>query len=212
MTVILYTRCKKMEGSVYNEKLSELSQEMIIKNGKYKRWQDAHAHLYGKLLLVAGLKHLGIKKSLKDLMISEYGKPYFKDQFFSFNISHSEDYIVCVASKEEQNNLGIDLEKIKPIAFNEFENVWTEKEKKSLVNLKQFYTYWTRKEAVIKADGRGMQIPLNKIDVTKLEVIIDDKPHYLKHIAFDDAYEMHIASMTRLAHVDVIAYSFDTIF
>jgi len=210
MTVILYTRCKQLETLDNNEKLSRLSQAMRIKNGNYRRWQDAHAHLYGKLLLEVGLKYLGIKKSLKDLMVSEYGKPYFNNQSFSFNISHSEDYIACVISKEEKNNLGIDLEKIKPIAFNAFENIWTEKEKQSLINLKQFYIYWTRKEAIIKGDGRGMQIPLNEIDVTKLEVAIGEKLYYLKHIVFDNEYEMHIASVTKLTQVDLIQYSFGT--
>lgn len=209
MTIIFYTRCKQLEASVYYQLLAKLPPKMRIKNSQYKRWEDAHAHLFGKLLTQVGLKYLGIKKSLKELEISEYGKPYFQNQSFSFNISHSGEYIVCAVSTDEQSNLGIDLEKLNPIAFNEFVNIWTEKEKQSLINLKQFYKYWTRKEAVVKADGRGMHIPLNKIDVTKLEVTVDNKLHYLKRIIFDREYEMHIASATKITNVDLIYHSFD---
>jgi 4'-phosphopantetheinyl transferase len=208
MTIIWYTRCKQLEALEYNKKLSELPSKMKLKNAKYKRWQDAHAHLYGKLLLAAGLKYLEIENTLEELMVSKYGKPYFENQMFNFNISHTEDYVACVISIEEKYNLGIDLEKIKPIEFNQFENIWTAKEKESLVRLKEFYTYWTRKEAVIKADGRGMQIPLNEIDVTELEVKVDDKIYYLKHMIFDEAYEMHLASATKLTHVEMMEYVF----
>ena len=202
MTSIFYTRCKQMDFKNYMQNLSKLSGEMKIKNKKYKRWQDAHAHLYGKLLLEAGMKYFGIEKSLKELLISKYGKPYFIQQNFSFNISHSEEYIVCIISREECDNLGIDLEKMKGVSFDAFENIWTRNEKKSLMDLDRFYTYWTRKEAVIKADGKGMFIPLNEIDVTNLQLTMDDKLYYLKHVFIDKEYKMHIASTIDIEFVE----------
>ena len=209
MTAIFYTFCIPLDVSDYMEQLSKLPKEMRIKNGKFKRWQDAHAHLYGKLLLEVGLEYYGINRSLKELLVSKYGKPYFANQNFSFNISHSGEYVVCIISKEEPSNLGIDLEQIKPIPFQAFEKIWTQKEKKSLIDLQQFYTYWTRKEAIIKADGLGMQIPLNEIEVTSLQSQVGDKEYYLKHIFLDKEYKMHIASITKLEAVNLIQFSFN---
>ena len=79
---------------------------------KYRRWQDAHAYLYGKLLLKEAISQLGFDHSLEFMQKTKYGKPYFKNNDFGFNISHSGEYIVCVISTDEKQNLGIDIEEI----------------------------------------------------------------------------------------------------
>lgn len=57
---------------------------------------------------------------------SEKGKPYVKGLPVYFNISHSGDYAVCAVSDCE---IGIDIEKIKPVNMRAAEKFATDDEK-----------------------------------------------------------------------------------
>jgi len=204
MTRTFYTSCKQLPAAEYKKAVSLLPNRMQARMAKYRRWQDAHAYLYGKLLLKHGMHLLGFNIPLEQMNVTKYGKPYFPDSSFSFNISHSEEYIVCVISSDEKEHLGIDIEKIKPLEWKIFDSVWSPQEKKKLDGIMKFYTYWTRKEAIIKADGRGMQIPLNIIDTTGLTVQLDGDNYYLSKVNIDQEYIMHVASLNRIEKTDPI--------
>lgn len=203
MTTIFYTHCKKMNEDRYKRGLSLLTPFMRDKIHKYIRWKDAHASLYGKLLLMEGMREFNFNNSLEQLKYTEFGKPYFPSESFSFNISHSVDYVVCVISNDKQIKLGIDLEKITSINFNNFDNIWSQSERSRVNNLQTFYTYWTRKEAVIKAVGRGLQIPLTDINVTQLNVIYEGAPYFLNKIEINNEYEVHLASSKKIEKYSV---------
>lgn len=198
MTIVYYTLCKQLTDEKYIKAVSLLPDDMQNKIEKFRRWEDAHSFLYGKLLLKQGMLKLGYQDSLAIMKKNEYGKPYFSYDSFSFNISHSEDYIVCVISTDEKENIGIDIEKIKTIDIENFSSVFTSKEKNNITSEKHFYKYWTRKEAVIKADGRGLQIPLRNVDTTEIKVEVEDKFYYLLEIAIDKEYAMHLASSKKI--------------
>lgn len=117
-----------------------------------------------------------------------YGKPYlegYKD--FFFNLSHSNQWIVCVIDVAP---VGIDVEEIQPIDLDiakkffslheQYQLFWQPEDKK----IPFFYDIWTMKEAVIKADGRGLYIPLNSFSVCVLEGIII--PEYKCQLERDD--------------------------
>lgn len=195
MTVIYYSCLNNnLSQETIHEKLTNLPKDVRKGITKFKRKQDQLASLYGKLLLQEGLFRFGMKSSLNDLQYTKYNKPYVKNNQVSFNISHSGDYVVCAISNEV-NTLGIDIEKNQKINFNDFQNIWTERELK-LINKKTkiFYKYWTRKEALIKADGRGFMLDLKKIDVVNSKLLLNDKLYYLKEININVDYTMHLAS------------------
>lgn len=204
MTRIYYTSCIQLPAVEYKKAVSLLPNSMQAKIAKYRRWQDAHSYLYGRLLLKHGMHLLGFNNPLEQMKVTKFGKPYFPESPFSFNISHSEEYVVCVISNDEKQNLGIDIEKIKPLELKIFESVLSPQEIKELDGIVKFYTYWTRKEAIIKADGRGMQIPLNIIDTTELTVKLDDDNYYLSKVNIDEEYIMHVASLTPIERTDPI--------
>lgn len=90
----------------------------------------------------------------------------------SFNVAHSKDTILIALCR--QGAVGVDVEYIDratdvmEVAHANF----TENESASLAAIKDpaarrttFYSYWTRKEAVVKADGRGLFLPLTSFDV-----------------------------------------------
>ncbi len=91
----------------------------------------------------------------------------------SFNIAHSKGTVLIVLGR--QGPVGVDVEyldrltDIMEVARANF----TENESNILTaisdpetRLRTFYRYWTRKEAIVKADGRGLLLPLASFDVS----------------------------------------------
>ena len=198
MTIVYYTKCKQLSDRSFEKAVASLPLEMQDNVRKFMRWQDAHAYLYGKLLLKEAISQLGYDHSLEFMQKNQYGKPYFEGDSFGFNISHSGNYIVCAISTVEREHLGVDIEEIKPIVFEDFKNVFSEKEAKEISSYNKFYTFWTRKEAVVKADGRGMLMPLKTINTTSLPIPIDNKKYYLYEVNIDKEYITHLATSVRL--------------
>lgn len=198
MTKVYYTICKQLSMHSFEKAASLLPIEMQKKILNYMRWQDSHAYLYGRLLLKEAICELGYNYSLELMEKTKYGKPYFENSDFGFNISHSGEYIVCVISTDEKQNLGIDIEQIKPIELENFKDVFSEEEKKEIISDDNFFTFWTRKEAIIKADGRGLLIPLNTINVLSPFVVLDNNKYNLYEVKIDKNYIAYIAACTNL--------------
>ncbi|MCK8521587.1 4'-phosphopantetheinyl transferase superfamily protein [Aquimarina sp. D1M17] len=204
MTTIYYTLCQQMPTDEFEFSVSLLPADMQKRLRRFRRWQDAHAYLYGRLLLKEGMLRLGYDDSLESMKRTKYGKPYFEGFPFGFNISHSGKYVVCVISTDENENLGVDIEQIKPIVFDDFKCVFSYEERKKIDSYEKFYTFWTRKEAIVKADGRGMQIPLNNVDVTSMSTQIDTNKYYLIKVDIDKEYMLHIASLHKIDEVAAV--------
>ncbi len=85
---------------------------------------------------------------------SEKGKPFAKDLPVHFSISHSGDYAVCAVS---ENEIGIDIEKIRPVNQRVADKFATEKEKEYILSSSNgFFEIWTLKEAYFKCIGTGL--------------------------------------------------------
>jgi 4'-phosphopantetheinyl transferase len=110
---------------------------------------------------------------------SAHGKPFLAGEERStirFNVSHSFDaMLLAVAHMRE---VGVDVEGVRNngVAVEEIaETVLSEPEKRALARFggedkrANFLRFWTRKEAYIKADGRGVSLPLERIDVSAPE-------------------------------------------
>jgi 4'-phosphopantetheinyl transferase len=107
------------------------------------------------------------------------GKPSLAGEGHStlrFNLSHSFDaMLLAIAHLRE---VGVDVEGVRNngVAVEEIgEMVLSEPEKQALARCDgedkrtAFLRFWTRKEAYIKADGRGVSLPLERIDVSAPE-------------------------------------------
>lgn len=162
---------------------------------KYRRWQDAQLSLLGKVLLEHGLKvYYDIKDAEIDLL--ENKKPILKGHDIHFNISHSKDLVVCAIAEVP---IGIDVEFLDPqINYLEFRPQMTSNEFHRIHNssskIKSFFTYWTSKEAVLKAHGHGMMIPLESFEITENECCIANEKFYVKEFFIDEKYQSCIAS------------------
>jgi 4'-phosphopantetheinyl transferase len=184
------------DEDISNTMLAQLPQALVDGALNYRKHEDKPARLYGKLLLKEGLEKMNFNScDLNDLNYTVYNRPYLRQQI-DFNISHSRNVVVCALNTN--GNIGIDIERIQSVSINDFQHVWTQKERinisKAADVYKQFYTYWTRKESIIKADGRGMNLPLQDIDVTDLTVNVKQKRWHLCHIPLHPEYIVHIAT------------------
>ncbi len=136
----------------WNTYLQKLPQEIQTQVMSFKRWQDKHSSLLGKILLLESLKKYGYPSDcLKNLSYSPYNRPFLDDSI-DFNISHSGKYVVCAINND--GRVGIDIERMRPLNFAEFRNYMTPEEWNTLQESpdqsEYFYELWTVKESVIK--------------------------------------------------------------
>ncbi|UII29757.1 4'-phosphopantetheinyl transferase superfamily protein [Fulvivirga ulvae] len=196
MIYLLYSSFnERFSTEKYNYYLNMLPADMAKRIGKYHRWQDAHAGLIGKLLLVEGLKKYGGGHQwLDDIKYSEYSRPYL--DLVEFNISHSGNYVICVISNDKLR-IGVDVEQIRPIEFSDFDRQFTNAEWQMIKSdpdpLRGFYKMWTKKEAIVKADGKGLSIPLSEIIIDNNTARVGDECWYLKPVDLDQHHIIHLA-------------------
>lgn len=162
---------------------------------KLNRYKDRNAiqeSLLGIMLLSKGLRTYGISlERLKGLKKDDKGKPFI-DNCIDFNISHSYGITICGFS--DKGPLGIDIEKIKPIGLNDYKNIMPVRiYKQSKEDISCFYQFWTRSESVLKADGRGLGVPLNKVKWNGNQAKLSNNHWYVKKVNVDKDYECHIA-------------------
>lgn len=106
------------------------------------------------------------------LTTTSHGKPIVPEApYLHFNVSHSANMVAYAFTQQYQ--LGIDIEKISPIdtlalAQRYFHD--SEYKKLQMIPTHQriniFYGMWTQKEAIYKANGHGLRLPLNSFIVS----------------------------------------------
>jgi 4'-phosphopantetheinyl transferase len=198
MTGIVYyaTYPMPLTSATFEALLAPLPPYMQKKIGQFRRWEDAHASLLGKHLLLAALKAYGSSANLHDMRYSGFGRPYLEGGI-DFNISHAGRMVACIVSP--QARVGIDVEAIRPVQLDDFKGQFSEREWnaiKSAANpLQAFYRFWTCKEAILKADGSGLHTALTALDVTdKKSVMLDGRNWHLQEITSFRDYACHVAA------------------
>jgi len=162
---------------------------------KFIRWQDAQLSLLGRLLLEYGLKIIDKQRDVNKINFNASAKPYFAFDGLYFNISHSGNITICAIS--DQCEIGIDIELVKEIQIDHYKEQMTQNEWTSISNSEDtnlaFFDYWTQKEAVLKAHGSGMNIPLKSFEIKKNSTRITNEDFYLKEIPLNADYRCHLA-------------------
>ena len=185
--------------NVYGLYLSKLPKALRMQNQRFIRWQDRHAHLMGKMLLLRSSVRLGTgARVLHDLVYNTYGKPSVN--YLNFNISHAGEFVVCACAKSNAR-LGIDIERKKPVPFSDFVNTMDDKQWEEINRdperaLDVFYRYWTIKESVIKAIGQGLSFPLTDITIGKTSAMVNGATSvwHLAEFSFHPEYAMAIVT------------------
>jgi len=169
--------------------------DLVKRAQQYRRWQDAQAFLIGKLLLQKGLVELGFhERILEEIQYTEFGRPYLHGGI-DFNISHAGRFVVAVLGANVR--VGVDIEAMNEVRLEDFTSCFTGRELERLSEsprfLFDFFTIWTMKEAVIKADGRGLQVPLHQVDAAAT-IVLAGKTWYLRPLTVPAGYVSYLAT------------------
>jgi 4'-phosphopantetheinyl transferase len=180
----------------FNAFIGLLPPRIAEKARSYRRWQDAYGCVFGKLLLQVALQKMARPADLRALQYSRANKPFLPDGP-CFNISHSGNRVVCVINRTRR--VGVDIERrADDIPIDEYRSQFTLAEWTSISNApspnERFFDLWTAKESLIKADGRGLELSLKKIDVAAGGiVVVDGLPWMLTRLALGEGYHGHVA-------------------
>jgi len=117
------------------------------------------------LLLCLALKEeYGIEEAVV-FGYNENGKPFLKDYpHIYFNLSHCKKAVACAVS---DNEIGVDIQDIRPVSDKVAKRVLTEAEyeefKQAQSPEEYFCELWTAKESFLKRSGQGLRADLRKI-------------------------------------------------
>lgn len=138
----------------------------IVRAAQRRRYVVARSGL--RVLLAQALGQEARDVPLAD---DEYGKPILTGPAqgrLAFNMSHSGDFALIAIGTPSA--IGVDLELIAPPRAGVAKNFFSAAENEALAALSGaalaagFTRLWTRKEAVIKAVGLGLRLPLDTFD------------------------------------------------
>ena len=166
---IYYVDLNKLSNEIFND-LPYLLEEDYINANKYKMEEDKKQHL-----ISAYFK----RKYMPDYILNSYGKPISNNTFV--NISHS--YNMVVVGISSNNEIGIDIEKIRDASDSLKKYISSEEELNYIKDDKTFYEIWTSKEAITKCYGSGLN---NKIkDIPALP--LNGTKEYMNKLFFEIA-------------------------
>ncbi len=153
-----------------------LNSDEIEKSNKFHFEKDRNSFIVarGSLRIILS-KYFFVTPQEILFNYNEYGKPFLdypKTKNINFNLSHSKDLALVGVTK--YGKIGVDIEHLNReiVTKDIVKNYFSKNEIVELFDLpadkqlKGFFSCWTRKEAYIKAEGKGLSIPLDSFDVT----------------------------------------------
>jgi len=160
--------------------IHHLSPDEVERAARYKAGQVRVQFVAARAclrVLLGRLMHL--RPSEVPIAPTAYGKPELPPECgerLFFNVAHSRETVLIALCRE--GRVGVDLEYLdrRTDALDIAGNYFTTEEFRQIEGAggaaerqRAFFRCWTRKEAVVKADGRGLSIPLSSIAVPVLE-------------------------------------------
>jgi 4'-phosphopantetheinyl transferase len=194
--IILYARIgRRLTQETWERRFHRMPRRIQSGIGRYLRWQDRQAGLYGKLLLADGLTRCGHSPQLlENLVWDAAGRPFLNCDL-DFNISHSGDYVVCALATSAR--VGVDIEEIRPLDISDIKEQMSQNQWEAIMasenRLEAFFNLWTQKEAVAKADGRGITAPLAEIDIDAGRAFLEDDIWKVDEVRIAGGYCCHLA-------------------
>jgi phosphopantetheinyl transferase len=114
-------------------------------------------------------RHINVRNEMV-LRYGRFGKPERKDCFPYFNLSHSGRFVALAVS--EKHELGVDIQIMRPLKadiasrcfqYNEYD--WYMAGATSEERVRRFFILWVGKEAIMKATGKGFNLPPRNFSV-----------------------------------------------
>ena len=211
MNILVY--CTNTESMQRVEAVSQLLIQLPVTlqavANRYKNDLSTYNYISGRLLVKQGLSTFGLDPDLEKIRFEQNGKPTIAGMYF--NISHSAHRVICAFSQE--GRLGVDIEKIKSIDFEDFTTMFSQEEwltiQKAENPLRSFYWFWTRKESIIKAVGLNLSyLHQIELDVTSDHIDINGKKWFLRNIDIAPGYIASLCSEKEIDQLEMTEIDF----
>ena len=179
--------------------------------------KDKRLSLGVELLLRRALQELGEDPDSVSIGSVGNSKPVLRGSDISFNLSHSEERVMCSVSDAD---VGCDTEMIRPIDLDiarryfygtEFAAISAEQDSESRYDL--FYRFWTLKESFMKVTGLGFELPLDRFcihlgDRITVDQDVELSDFMFKEYSVGDGYRYAVCSKNGafepdMRHVDL---------
>ncbi len=147
-----------------------------------------------------------------EIAYTEHGKPFLAstNSILQFNLSHSEN--IAVYAFTLTHAIGIDIEKISERSHEAIaKRFFSPIENEALSGLspeKQmvyFYRIWSRKEALVKAMGQGLSIPLSTFSVSihnDFEIILlENEKWSIISLPIKEGFQSALATNQPIQHI-----------
>lgn len=162
---------ENLTDSEYEKWFSLMTKEKQERVSKYKDIERRKCSVAGEKLIKEYIGNaLNIAPEELEFLADANGKPYIENCEIHFNISHCENILAYAFSDEE---IGIDIERIRPISLNILKRFFSEEEQEYVLGhtpspedynkceneeiLERFYKIFTLKEAICKKSGIGIK-------------------------------------------------------
>jgi 4'-phosphopantetheinyl transferase len=156
---------------------SILSKDEVNRAGRFVFEKDRDHYIAGRGLLRVILgSYLDLEPAQLEFVYGPHGKPALKpgptDKALEFNLSHSKD--LALYAFNWNRRIGIDIEYIIPMAdMDNFAEQFFTRRETALINVLSghqkedaFFRTWTCKEAFLKANGSGLTVPINQVEIS----------------------------------------------
>lgn len=174
------------------------------------------AHGLLKILLSS---YTSIPPQYIEYSYNEFGKPFLKsNNSFQFNMSHSGEKIAFAIAQDIQIGIDIEYKKNKINVNSIAEMIMSPTEAFLFHQLEEkdkphsFFDFWTKKEAILKAAGKGLSYPFNKIDVSDLssnKAVVNHYSYYHSVLNIAEDYAAAVATNCKTSQItctNMVAY------
>jgi 4'-phosphopantetheinyl transferase len=212
-----------LDDPTFYKLLELLPQERIDRIRKFHFRRNALQSLCGELICrIRIAEYLGIDIAEVDIQRDEYGKPHCvnsPDMFF--NIAHSGNLVAAVFDNKV---IGVDIENTRGTDL-EIANRFFSKHEAAALKAKPdseqrdfFFKLWTLKESFIKAEGKGLSIPLDSFEFDidsngniRFSNLSNAKcrTYAFRHYETDSGYNCALCSESGNLPLDIIRIEFE---
>lgn len=196
VTIYVHYFSDPLPNSVFEDYLLQFPDAMGKKIMRYRKWEDRHRALFGKVMLRRGLDEHGLKDfDLKYLRYNKLQKPELPGKV-QFNISHAGNVVICAFNTD--GLIGVDVEMITPVVLEDYEFIFDTDTFRQLRQARDqegaFFEAWTIREAILKAEGSGLTEDAKKI-VLKDEIArFKDQAWFIKPFPVPKQHIAHLAT------------------
>lgn len=190
---VWYCNIDRLTNADFKPLLKLLPEKLQEEVEYYQFEKDRKLRLGARLLLLKSLTEQGKETLLNDYTKNAVNKPVIPN-WNDFSISHSGDLVVFC---ESSTDVGIDLELIAPLDFEDLASFFHTDEKEYIKSgdiRNRFYEIWVKKEAVLKAIGTGIISGLDAFSCLGNPIVVNDKKWYFYPLVMDERYMACVCS------------------